>query len=125
MFVLIFLSLDSHQYILPDIRSEATCGVKEIAQVSKWQQSDSIPCPLDIYSGALPPIYLAPLTDKGCSNTIYFKDSSSIRFFARLISNSFCKNSNLPSIHSNMLARLCNFYMTFFVKSSDKLYLIT
>ena len=30
-------------------------------------------------------------------------------FFARLISNSVCENSKLPSIHYDMLARLCNF----------------
>ena len=32
-------------------------------------------------------------------------------FFARLISNAFCENSNLPSIHYDTLARLWNFYM--------------
>ena len=34
---------------------------------------------------------------------------------------SFCKNSNLPSIHNDMLACLCNFCVYFCVKSSDKL----
>ena len=35
-------------------------------------------------------------------------------FCASVISNSFYENTNLPSIHCNMLAHLCNFYMLFF-----------
>ena len=49
------------------------------------------------------------------------KDPSSIRNFARLILNSFYEILNLPSIHCNMLAHLCNFFYVVFVKSSDKL----
>ena len=46
-----------------------------------------------------------------------------LNLFASLILNSFCKKSNLPSIHCNLLAHLCNFKLLYviFVKSSDKL----
>ena len=44
----------------------------------------------------------------------------SIQLFARLISNSFYENSNLPNIHYDMLACLCNLCVVF-VKLSDKL----
>ena len=40
--------------------------------------------------------------------------------FASLISNLFCEKPNLPSIHCNMLARLCNFCMKF-LKNAEKL----
>ena len=43
-------------------------------------------------------------------------------FFARLISNSFTKNSNLPNIHYDMLARsFVQLLYVVFVKSSDRL----
>ena len=44
-------------------------------------------------------------------NLELFKGSSLIRFFARLISNSFCENSNLPSIHASLFVQL--FYVVF------------
>ena len=40
---------------------------------------------------------------------VQFKAPPKIFFLACLIS--FCENSNLSSIHYNMLARLCNFCM--------------
>ena len=45
------------------------------------------------------------------AHKVLFKGPSSIKFFARLISNSVYENSNLSSVHYDMLARLCNFCM--------------
>ena len=45
--------------------------------------------------------------------TQYLKVPPQYDFFVSFISNSFCKKSKLLSIHCNMLARLCNFYMWF------------
>ena len=43
------------------------------------------------------------------NNRGLLKDPHQFDVFARLISNSFCENSKLRSIHYEMLARLCNF----------------
>ena len=42
-------------------------------------------------------------------------------FFARFISNSFCENANLPSIHCTTCLFVFAFFNVVFVKSPDKL----
>ena len=41
------------------------------------------------------------------TTTLTFKAHFQLNFFSCLVLKSFCKKSNLSSIHYNMLARLC------------------
>ena len=44
-------------------------------------------------------------------STFVLKVSPQFDFFASIISNKFCEKPNLPSIHCNILAHLCNLCM--------------
>ena len=75
---------------------------------------------ISLYLGAPSVVLLSFFSCLRLSN-ISSKIVRSIRFLARVISNPFSENSNLPSIHYDMLARIYNFFACGIIRHAIKL----